>query len=387
KIGKSNYMIRFIVSVLLVVCVAGCSWFSDKDKVKPAELVDFKQEIKVKKLWSHRLGDQGPFDLQLALTPAVAENRLYTTNHKGKLAAYELSTGKKLWHADIDQAVISAVGAGEGLVAVGTEHGYLVVVDVNTSSIRWQAPLSSEMLSAPQIAGTRIIVQTIDGRVISFDAETGEQQWDFSAIMPSLTLRGSSTPAIEGGLVYLAFASGKVVALDLENGIRVWQQQVAIPQGKTELDRIVDIDMKPMIVGDDIYVASYQGQAASLNRLNGQGLWKVDGSSLGDMSYTAGQVYLSQSDGFVSALSMVNGREVWRNDHFVERQITAPATVGNYLAVADFEGYVHFMDKSDGHFVARYKVGGKGVRNRLIGLNNQLFVLNNKGRLFSLQVP
>ena len=65
--------------------------------------------------------------------------------------------------------------------------------------------------------------------------------------------------------------------------------------------------------------------------------------------------------------------------------MTGPAVVGPWLAVGDFEGWVHLFAQADGRPVARVRVDGDGIRNAPLGVDGRLVVQGNSGRLAVLR--
>lgn len=116
------------------------------------------------------------------------------------------------------------------------------------------------MLAPPATNGDVVVVQTQDDRLIGLDADTGNQRWTYDSTPGVLTLRGTGAPLVTNHLAIGGLSTGKVVALDTRNGVPVWEQRgdVAIPQGRSELERIVDIDGGLLLSGGTLYVASYQ---------------------------------------------------------------------------------------------------------------------------------
>jgi len=377
-------------TVLLGVALALASCSSSKDELKPAELVSFKSTADLDRKWSNHTGNQGEPELYIRLMPVIAGDVIYAANAKGKVKAINKNNGDTLWSVNTDELLISAVGAGDGLVLVGTVNGVLLALAQEDGKEIWRVNLSSEMLAAAQASDGMVIAQTIDGKVVGLDRSNGAQRWQYSASVPTLTLRTSSSPVIDDGVAYIAFANGKVLALDSHNGLLIWEQQVTLPEGRNELERIIDFGGQPLLVGSDLYVADYQGKAVMLSKAKGDVQWAEKISTAGQLAYGNGNIYLTQSDDTVVALKMATGRRLWENNQLARRQVTAPAVIGDYVAVADFEGYVHLLNQSDGQFADRYSLWwSKGVRNSLFSDEkssdgNTLYVLANSGKITAL---
>ncbi len=230
----------------LLVHLSACSLFNDDD-IEPAELVDFNEVIELDSIWSRRIGNQGEEDLYLRLTPAIDGGVIFAANIDGVVIAIDRNEDERLWKVDLDTALASAVGAGNGLVFVGTSEGVLIALQQENGSEVWRAPLSSEMLSAAQIDGDVVVVQTMDGKATGLNALNGERLWVYSTNAPTLTLHTSATPLLEDGVAYMVFANGKFIALNERNGLLLWEQQISFPQGRNELERLINFDGKPLV--------------------------------------------------------------------------------------------------------------------------------------------
>jgi outer membrane protein assembly factor BamB len=120
---------------------------------------------------------------------------------------------------------------------------------------RWRSRVTSEVLAPPANNGDVVVVQTQDDRLIGLDAATGDRRWIYENTPAVLTLRGTGAPIATNRLAVAGLSTGKVVAVDINNGVPVWESRVAIPQGRSELDRVVDIDGGLLLSGETLYVA------------------------------------------------------------------------------------------------------------------------------------
>jgi len=381
--------LRLFAVLVVVNQLSACSLFSSDDDIEPAELVKFDELVELDSLWSRRVGDQGEEEMYLRLTPVIAGDVIYAANRDGKVFAIDRHENDRLWKVDVEAELTSALGAGNGLVLVGTAEGILIALGQEDGSEKWRSPLSSEMLAAAQADGDVVVVQTMDGKASGLSAATGKKLWTYATTAPALTLRTSASPFLEGGIAYLAFANGRLVALDQRNGLLLWEQQVSFPQGRNELERLISYDGKPLISGNDIYLASYQGHAVSLEKVRGRMQWQEKISAFGQLAAADGNLYLTQSDDTVVALKMANGRKLWENNKMAHRRLTGPVVLGEYVVVADAEGYLHVMRQSDGEFAGRKRLWSDSVRNPLLSDGEKLYVLTNDGNLraFQLALP
>ena len=388
-------MKQAVATLLLTGLLTGCSTMGDwsrsilggEDNAEPpAPLVDIEDPVPLKQLWSASVGvgDDRQF---INLVPAVDDSQVFVANRKGRVVAFDAETGKENWSVKTGVAISAGPGAGEGLVLVGTSDAEVLALSAVDGTQLWKTEVSSEVLSVPQIDLDKVIVQTVDGNVAALDAEDGHEIWVHDRSIPVLTLRGTSTPAVQHGLVVVGYANGKLAALSAEKGFDVWETSVAIPQGSSEIDRMVDIDGDPIIVGGAVYVTTYQGRVAVVDIQNGNPGWTRDMSSSAGLGVDFSQVYVTDDQSHVWALSRSTGASEWMVETLKNRKLTAPEPFGDYVAVGDVEGYVHLLSRYDGHVAGRVKVDSKGIRSRLLTRNEVLYVYGNSGKLAAFVLP
>lgn len=366
----------------LATLAVGCSSNSTKE-LPPAELPDIQEEVRLDVQWSRSIGN-GQGELYNQLTPAADGDRLYAAAANGDVLALDRLSGAKLWETELDLPVSGGVGAGYGLVLVGTLKGEVVALEASSGEERWRARVSSEVLSAPATNGDVVVVQTQDDRLIAFDAGSGAQRWIYENSPAVLTLRGTSSPVMTNRLVMAGLSSGKVLALDASRGIPLWEQRVALPQGRSELERVVDIDGNLLLSGGTLYVVTYQGKVAAIDADSGRPLWNREASSYAGLAQGFGSVYVSLANGAVEGIDERATSALWSNDALLRRQLSSPEVFSSYVAVGDLEGYLHLLSQVDGHFVGRKKIDGSGLRVRPLVIGEWIYVYGNSGKLVAL---
>lgn len=374
-----------VAVILLTVLLGGCStisgWFGgDDNAVPPAKLEAIADPVPLKELWSTDIG-VGYDKQSVNLVPTVVSPYVFAADRDGRVVELSAESGKKLWDTKTDTPVSAGPGAGEGLVLVGTSDAEVLALSIDDGSIVWRARVSSEVLAVPRIDAGVVVIQTADGTITGLSSNDGHQLWVSDHSVPVLTLRGTSSPVVERGAVIAGFASGKVAALTTANGFQVWETSIAIPQGRSELDRLVDVDADPVIVGDTAYVVSFQGKIAIIDLRNGNLGWTREMSSYAGLGVDYSQVYVTDVDSKVWALSRDSGASVWKQEKLHNRALTAPEPFGSYVAVGDFEGYLHLLSSYDGHIAARVKVDGKGIAARPQAVGDVLYVYGKGGKL------
>jgi outer membrane protein assembly factor BamB len=363
-----------------LLIAAGCS--KDKDVEPPATLVKFPATLPVKKLWGEGVGGgKKQSVLRLGLGPAVDNGMVFAASHKGEVLAASLDTGRHLWVKKLKIPISAGPGAGAGLVVVGSSKGTIVTLDGATGRELWRARLNSELLSAPAIGEKVIVIRSVDGRLHGLDAHTGKELWSVEQQVPRLSLRGTATPLIAKEVAISGFDNGKVMAVSLNTGDTVWDTALATPHGRTELDRLVDIDSAVRVVGDNVFAAGFQGRTAMLALDSGQIWWGHDMSSYRGLAVDDENLYVTQSDGIVVALRQRDGSELWRNQKLKLRRLSTPVLTSTAVAVADFQGYLHWLDKTTGELVARERVAKERISNSPAAVGETVVVLTDRGKL------
>jgi outer membrane protein assembly factor BamB len=372
------------LSFAALLIAAGCS--KDKDVEPPATLVDFPAKLPMKKLWSEGVGGgKKQMVLRLGLGPAVDNGIVFAASHKGELLAAALDTGRHIWVKNLKIPISAGPGAGAGLVVVGSSKGAIVALDGATGHEVWHSHVNSELLSAPAISEKIVVLRSVDGRLHGLDAHTGKELWSVEQQVPRLSLRGTATPIIAKEVAISGFDNGKIMAVSVNTGDTVWDTALASPHGRTELDRLVDIDSAVRTVGDNVFATGFQGRTAMLALDSGQVWWSHDMSSYRGLAVDADNLYVTQSDGIVVALRQRDGSELWRNQKLKLRRLSAPVLTTTAVAVADFEGYVHWLDKSTGELVAREHIAKERVSNPPVSVDDTVVVLTDGGKLAAYQ--
>ncbi len=370
----------------LLVTVAGCGLLGSDDKIAaPTELTDITAQVEFRELWAIRAGS-GNGDKYMRLSPAVIGDLLVVTDADGRVQAVERSSGEQRWSTELDARISGGVGAGQGLVVLGSHDGSVYVLEADTGVLRWEARVSSEVLTSAVMTGDKVIVQSMDDNIHAFSAETGESLWVFDNEVPILTLRGTSQPLVRDDLLVAGFANGKVAGIDLQNGQLRWEYRVGIPSGESELERMVDIDGDLLLADDTVYAASYQGRVSAVHVTTGVSRWDRNASTYQGLSLGEQNLYMADQDGVVEALNRRTSDPVWKQEGLKHRRLTAPVTLGERVVVGDYQGYLHVLSPQDGAFIGRTKLHSSGIRSRMLVADNVLYVMANSGHLAAYQI-
>lgn len=392
-----NNLLKNLTVLLLLAGAAGltaCSTLTDlktdvtesifgREPVDaPEPLKEIKETVSSKILWQAKVGAAEDFEF----SPVVEAGYAYAAGANGEVVKLDILNGKQVWRTSVGEKISGGVGVGGSLVLVGTQRGSVYAFDI-AGKLLWKSKLSSEVLSAPKYFDGNVIVRTGDSRIYGINANDGSRKWVFERSSPALTLRSSAGVVVDGGAVYAGFGGGKMVAVRADNGKLLWEASVAQPKGVTEIERIADITSLPVTDGPLVYAVAYQGRIAAVDRISGRVIWNRDISSLTGLSVEDGRIFVSHTIGSVYALDYTTGKTFWRQADIKHRQLSVPVPMGNYTAVGDVEGYIHFLSRDDGTFVSRIKTGSSAVMPQMVLINsNTVLAQTRDGGLYAVQV-
>ena len=375
-------MSRWVFILAAALALNGCFWFGgdEEEDLEPAKLVDIDSDLRVEKLWATNVGGSSD-EIRLNLVPSYGDGRVYAASYDGNVSAVDADSGNRVWRFDADVRLSGGPVFGEGTVVVGGLDGDVVAIDADAGTLRWRSTVSSEVMAPPAIQDGVVVTRSLDGRVYGLDIQSGQRRWVFDRGVPLLSVRGNAPPLARGGLVFVGYDNGKVVALRAESGELLWEETLAAPQGRSELERMVDIDGHMAIVASELYAVGFQGRLGALDVSSGRILWARKMSSYGGLSVARTQLYLTDVEDGVMAVDRRSGGTLWRQDKLQRRQITAPASVGDFAVVGDFDGYLHWLDEEDGSLVGRARVDGSAVLVPPLAIGSTIYALSSGGTL------
>jgi len=363
-----------------LVLIAACS--KDKNVDLPAKLTPLPHpSVQVKHLWGHNMGDKKAAVLRLGQGISMADNRIYAAAHKGEVVALDLANGRVLWHVKTGAPLSGGAASSPEVVVVGASDGQLFAFDPATGHTRWKIRLNGEVLAPAAISTKLIAVRTVDGKLHALSPEDGHELWTAEQQVPRLSLRGTASPVINGDLVLSGFDNGKVVAVSATDGSVQWEATVTPPHGRTELERLDDIDSPVRVSGRDVYAVGFQGKVAMLAIDTGQVWWSHDVSSYRGLALDEDTLYVADSDGVVVALKARTGAEVWQQKTLLHRGLSPVAVMDDTIVVGDFQGYLHWLDKASGALAARVSTGGARISTQPLVIGDMVIVVNDRGQI------
>lgn len=396
----TNVPVAAILVAALATALGGCNWIKGlgkKDNVEPpTPLTEIAPSAQIDRVWSEGVG-KGAGESGARLVPSVVDGRLYAASVDGTIEALDAATGRTLWQQRLgkrsgsswrfwsrgDNSLRWSGGptvAGD-LLVVGGLDGQLYALSSQDGSERWNVQMTSEIIAPPAIDGDVVVVRTNDGRLSAVSAADGGPKWVYNQQVPALSLRGASAPLIVNGVVYEGFDNGKVVAVRLQDGVEQWAQTLSGAEGRTEVERLADVDGNLVSDGGTLYAVGYRGQVAALALDSGRPLWQRDLSSYAGAAVSGATVVVVGADGNVWAFDRETGVNLWKQDQLKFRWLSAPAIEGKHAVVGDLEGYVHWLSLEDGKFAARERLGKKPIEGAPLVVDGTVYVEDTKGRI------
>ncbi|MDO9163861.1 MAG: outer membrane protein assembly factor BamB [Methylococcaceae bacterium] len=393
---------RFITLILIVIGLTGCAamdavsesvsgisdYFSggEDNADPPSPLLEFTPEIKIEEVWHEKTG-VGTDEQSLKLVPAIGAGKIFTADRDGLVQARDLQTGRLVWEAETDVQFSGGPGLGRDVVILGSSNAEVLALNIENGSVLWKSKVSSEVLSVPVVGKDVVVVRSTDGEVVALDTQTGGKRWGYERNAPALSLRGTGSPLISGENVIAGYDNGKLIALRLNDGKYVWETSIAIPKGRTEIERLVDLDVDPIVNNSVIYIASYQGGMAAISEADGDVLWRNDtASSHSGLSNDFSYLYLTDSESHVWQVDQHNGASLWKQKDLHQRKLTAPMAYQSYVVVGDFEGYVHWLSSSDGRELGRIQISDSAIEATPVMFDGTVYVYAKDGTLVALRV-
>ncbi|CAJ0782699.1 Outer membrane protein assembly factor BamB [Ralstonia psammae] len=366
-----------VLALAATAVLGGCSLFSSKNKHEPAKLKEVQQVLAVRQVWSVSVGKSGRYVMQ----PAVAGNNVYVSAAGGTVTALDGATGRTVWQGKADVDLTSGPGSDGTLTAVAGEKGAVIAFDEKGAQ-KWKVAVNGEVLTAPLVGQGFVIVRTTDGRVLGLDPSNGERKWIYQRSPSALNLRSSLPMIFAGDNIVLGFAGGKLGALSASNGALRWEAAVSYPRGVSEIERLNDVTGAPSINGSQVCAASFQGRVACFDMSTGAPRWGRDFSSPTGVTQDDDGLFAADEKSVVYGFNAQNGADLWKNDALLWRDLGTPLAFGRAVIVGDSEGWLHFLSRDDGKFVARVKTDSSAIGAAPVVVGQTLVVQTRGGGVY-----
>jgi len=392
---------RVVLPILAVLWLAGCTQFEAVKQLgssfqnllggtdnsePPKELEPLEPTVNMNVLWKTTVGKG--YDEQIVnLVPAVTSTTVYVADRRGLVEAHHRQDGDRIWEADTRLELSAGpVVAGDKLL-LGTSNAELLAIGITDGALIWKATLSSEVLALPRASRNRVVVRTSDGRLAGLDLNNGAIKWTHERSIPPLSVRSLGSPTLTGNLVLDGFGGGKLIALTIDDGKPVWETTAAIPHGRSEVERLVELDADPLVKDETAYVTGFQGGVTAVHLGDGEIEWRQ--TTVYSSHGLAGgrrSLFISDGNSDVWQLDLRNGGDMWKQDALHQRRLTVPALIRNRLVVGDFEGYLHALSADDGSLVGRLQLDDEPIRATPVVHDETLFVYTSGGVLAAIGI-
>lgn len=392
---------RLIILLLMCLTLTGCAaldtvqdsmsgisdYFSggEDNSDPPSPLLEYTPEVQIDVLWQGTVG-VGTDEQSLKLVPGIGHEIIVAADREGLVQARNLKSGELVWEVETGIHFSGGPGMGAGTAVFGSSDAEVVALNSVDGALLWKSAVSSEVLSVPVIAKGIVVVRTTDGGIVALDEKTGAKLWSYEVSVPALSIRGTGTPVIVEDTVINGYDNGKVMALRLADGKFAWETSVAIPQGRSEIERLVDLDVDPIEAGGVIYVAGYNGGVSAVSELDGDVLWRNETiSSHTGLSNDWRYLYLSDSESHIWQLDQRSGSSLWKQKELHQRRTSAPAAYEGYVVIGDFEGYVHWLSNTDGRQLGRIQITDSPIDAKPVVVEDIVYVYAKDGAIAALK--
>jgi len=386
KLFQMNYK-RWLIVIFVSGIVMGCS--TEEDSIVMSPVPDVHNQFEPHQDWSASAGN-GIEHYFSKLKPDYAYDKIFVASRSGLVKALNPKNGKTIWTRDLEKSesvkLSGGISAGLNKVFIGSENGLVYALDAGTGKLEWTANVSGEVLSSPTTDGALVIVNTSEGELVGLDQHNGKQKWVINTEVPNLTLRGDSSPVAVSGGVFWGTAGGRLAAAVSSRGQLIWQESVGVPKGSTEIDRLIDVDSSPLVLGATLYTVGYNGRLIAIDLRSGKSKWKRAYSSASDLASDGAKIFLVTSDDHLVAVDAKSGTELWQNTKLANRLVTSPVVINNYVVVGDSEGYLYWLNRNTGKFVSRQFINSSGFAVSPIILPDGYLIVTRNGDVKKLTI-
>ncbi|WP_397473021.1 outer membrane protein assembly factor BamB [Pusillimonas sp.] len=358
--------------------LVGCSMFSPSNpRYEPVPLTEYPAGVSSNIAWSVSIGRDGGS----GFAPQVVGDAVYAAAPNGSIVKVGLANGAVQWRGDAGRALSAGVGSDGQVAAVAARDGTVIAFDEQGRE-KWQAKASSQVDIPPAVGAGIVAVRSSDYRIQAFDAQSGEALWNVQRPGPALALKTNMQMVIIEGLLISGLPNGRLIAIDTASGAVQWEGTVTVSRGATDLERISDIVGAPQIQGPLLCGVAYQGHIVCFDiTQGGRPIWEQPFSSTTGMTIDPQHAYAVNQRDVVFAFGLQDGQEVWKQEGLRNRRLSGPAVTPRALAVGDYQGFVHFLSRTDGRLLGRVQVGGGAVVSPLVGSDRGVLVQTGNGNL------
>jgi outer membrane protein assembly factor BamB len=358
-------------------------YFADEFNYIPTEIKPYDKKASMELIWENKVGDNEVNNFNLVFS----EEFVIAATSDGSVRKMKINSGETVWKKEFSQKIMIGVGGNIENILFIAEDGYLWCLDGKGEAI-WKIFVDGEALTTPVINNDKAYVRLANYGILQVDLKQGDVDWRYIHASPSLTFNGTSSLAFSDGIIYGGFGAGKLVAIHQKSGAFMWEATISQIKGVTDIERLNDVLSQPLINNREIYAASTSGDLTAIDRRNVNTIWTRKISSFKNLAFDGFDIYLTHKSDSLYSLDSKNGKTNWRNADLQYRRVTNPIITGDYVAVGDFDGYIHLLNIESGAIEGRAQITsnvpiGKNIHS--MG-NDKIIGMDMDGNVFYMQV-
>ena len=398
-------MKSFLVSIFLIF-ISGCvfgpikelkyqiedSWESDPQNKPPTELTDITNNKKLSLLWTANVGTETLWEIDKksheihTLDMFVYESSLFTINHDGVIKKFDITSGELVWEKDFNFKVSAGISGDSDLLYFVSSEGDLWCLDHSGKEL-WKTYVGGRVLVTPLPNTEYVAVRLNFNKFVQLSNIDGTVKWSYQAPNPPLTINSQGKMSYDNGAIYSGIPGGKLVAIDAKTGLMIWEATVTQSKGITEIDRANDVTSQPIIDGPIIYSVSSKGNIVAFDRRSSAALWERPMSSFVGLNLYGFDIIIVHASSSIYSLQNEAGKTNWRNADLQYRNIGRGVIIDDSIILGDFEGYLHFVNLSDGKITNRIKLSDTQILDNIISISdNELIIMDANSNIYSLEV-
>lgn len=358
-------------------------YFADEFNYIPTEIKPYDKKASMELIWENKVGDNEVNNFNLVFS----EEFVIAATSDGSVRKMKINSGETVWKKEFSQKIMIGVGGNIENILFIAEDGYLWCLDGKGEAI-WKIFVDGEALTTPVINNDKAYVRLANYGILQVDLKQGDIDWRYIHSSPSLAFNGTSSLEFSDGIIYGGFGAGKLVAIYQKSGAFMWEATISQIKGVTDIERLNDVLSQPLINNREIYAASTSGDLTAIDRRNVNTIWTRKISSFKNLAFDGFDIYLTHKSDSLYSLDSKNGKTNWRNADLQYRRVTNPIITGDYVAVGDFDGYIHLLNIESGAIEGRAQITsnvpiGKNIHS--MG-NDKIIGMDMDGNVFYMQV-
>lgn len=359
---------------------------------------NLKAGFDLKEQWSGTFGTGiGKRDVMLA-APVVSENRVFVMDSKGKVSAFDLKNGRRLWE-NVLQANIGGFketkSRASGLAVDGkvlyatTGFGGVFAMNTEDGAPKWRKIMDAPIRISPTVANDMLFVQTVDNKIYALDKTSGQELWRFGVAQEDTVIAGGAVPAFDesDNVVIVGFSNGEIVVLNAAVGTPLWSSMLVSNKKVSSSTEINAIGAYPIVEDRIIYAISNSNSMLALDMRTGDKLWEKEIGSTQNMLMAGDYLFVISNRNILYAIEKLSGDIVWSldvkgyiseedDDKGVMVYAAPPLMLNGNILLAFSNGRILKINAANGTIVAKTNIG-IDISNGLIAANERVIAVSD----------